>query len=213
MTRLNWDAVGERFYEAGIDRGVLYLNDIGYAWPGLISVAESSSGGEAKPYYMDGYKYVNVAAAEEFQATITAFSSPPEFAICDGMGLVHTGLIATQQRRRPFSFSYRTLIGNDIEGVDHGYKIHLVYNALAAPANRSNNTLGENSSPSTLSWALTTLAPKASGIRPTAHFVIDSRTTPSEVLESVEDILYGTDVLTPTIPTVPELIELFDVAA
>ena len=100
MTRLNWDVVGERFYETGIDRGVLYLNDIGYAWPGLVTVAEASSGGDAKPHYIDGYKYANVASSEEFQATITAFSSPPEFAACDGQGLIHTGLIATQQDRK-----------------------------------------------------------------------------------------------------------------
>ena len=209
MTRLNWDAVGERFYEAGVDRGVLYLNGIGYAWPGLISVAESSSGGEAKPHYVDGYKYANVAVAEEFQATISAFSSPPEFAVCDGLGLVHTGLIATQQRRRPFSFSYRTLIGNDLEGIDHGYKIHLVYNALAAPSSRTNSTIGESAAPGTLSWAITTLAPRVLGIRPTAHFIIDSRTTDPATLVAVEDILYGSDELTPSIPTVTELMTLF----
>lgn len=211
MARLNWDAVGERFYEAGVDRGVLYLNGIGYAWPGLVSVAESSSGGEARPKYIDGYKYANISSAEEFQATITAFSSPPEFGVCDGMGLVHTGLIATQQPRKPFSLSYRTLIGNDIEGTDHGYKIHLVYNALAAPASRSYNTIGESIAPGTLAWAITTLAPRVTSLRPTAHFVIDSRTTDPVTLAEVEDILYGSDILTASIPTVIELMALFGV--
>ena len=213
MTRLNWDAFGERFYETGVDRGVLYLNDIGYAWPGLISVSESSSGGEAKPHYLDGYKYANIASAEEFQATINAFSSPPEFSVCDGVGLVHTGLFATQQPRRPFSFSYRTLIGNDIDGSDHGYKIHLVYNALAAPSTRTNNTINDNVTPSNLSWAITTLAPMAANLRPTSHFVIDSRFTPEGTLSEIEDILYGSEVLAPTIPSVSDLIALFDVEA
>jgi hypothetical protein len=213
VAQLNWDLPGERFYEAGVDRGVLYLNDIGYAWPGLVSVAESSSGGTPKPYYIDGYKYANVASAEEFQATITAFSSPSEFSVCDGVGVVHTGLFATQQPRRSFNFSYRTRIGNDIEATEYGYKIHLVYNALAAPANQTHNTIGDNATPSTLSWAITTLAPKISNLRPTSHFVVDSRSTPEVVLNELEDILYGTDALTATIPTVSELIDLFDVAA
>ena len=211
MTRLNWDAIGERFYETGVDRGVLYLDGIGYAWPGLVSVSESTSGGEARPYYVDGYKYANVASSEEFEATIAAFSSPPEFAACDGIGLVHTGLMATQQRRRAFSFSYRTLVGNDLQATDFGYKIHLVYNALAAPSGRTHNTIGESSNPATLSWELTTLAPRVTGIRPTAHFIVDSSLTDPAVLAELEDILYGTDSLTATIPTVTELMALFGV--
>lgn len=210
MTRLDWNAVGERFYETGIDQGVLYRKDLaGVAWPGLISVSESPTGGGPKPYYVDGFKFANVAAAEEFEATISAFSSPPEFASCDGVSAVYNGLFATQQPRKPFSFSYRTKIGNDFEGIEFGYKIHLVYNALAAPSGRSNNTLGQSVQPNTLSWKITTLSPAATGLRPTAHFVIDSRSTSDELLASVEDILYGSDTETPNLPSVTELLALF----
>lgn len=211
MTRLNWGATGERFYETGVDHGVLYVDSVGYAWPGLISVSEAASGGTPRAYYIDAYKYANVASVEEFDATIQAFSSPSEFAVCDGAGLIHTGLVATQQPRRPFDFSYRTLVGNDIEGSDYGYKIHLVYNALAAPAARANSSLGQTTTPGTLSWSISTRPPMVAGIRPTSHFVIDSNQTPDAVLTELEDIIYGSDGSNSSIPTVAELIELFNV--
>lgn len=214
MARLNWNAVGERYFELGVDRGVLYIDSVGYAWSGLVSVAESISGGEAKPKYLDGFKYANVSAAEEFGATIQAFSSPAAFSACDGTGQIHNGLFATQQPRRPFDFSYRTLVGNDIQGSDHGYKIHLVYGALAAPSSRTSESLnGSVTTLQALSWSVTTQPPKMSGIRPTSHFLIDSRTAPADVLAELEDILYGTDTVSASIPTVAELIELFNVSA
>lgn len=209
MTRLNWDKAGERFYELGVDHGVLYINGAGYAWSGLVSVSESPNGGEARPYYIDGFKYANVASAEEFNATIQAFSAPREFGPCDGTSEIYGGLIATQQPRRPFDFSYRTRIGNDTEGSEHGYKIHLVYNALAAPSQRNNTSLGQENSPQTLSWAITTMPPRTTGLKPTAHFIVDSRTTDPAVLENVLDLLYGSDITEPTMPTVGELMGLF----
>lgn len=209
MTQLLWDQVGERFYETGVDRGVLYLDNAGFAWNGLISVQENSSGGDPQPYYVDGYKYANVAASEEFQATIEAFSAPKEFGVCDGVVEVYSGLFATQQRRRSFGLSYRTKIGNDVDGLDHGYKIHLVYNALAAPSERNNQTVKDTAEPTTLSWAITTRAPQVAALKPTAHFVIDSTKTDPSVLAELEDILYGTVSTDPVFPSPEELIELF----
>lgn len=211
MARLSWGDVGTRYFEAGADRGVLYVgNNPGVPWNGLKAVSESPTGGEPKPYYVDGYKYLNVAAAEEYAATIESFGAPYEFGVCDGtIGIGH-GLFATQQPRRPFHFSYRTRVGNDLDGTDHGYKIHLVYNALAKPATRNNQTHGSSVSPLELSWGITTTPPKATGIKPTAHFVVDSRYTPKSVLSLIETVLYGGSSSQARFPEVNELITLFD---
>ena len=210
MTRMTWSDPGTRFFETGVDRGVLYVNNVAVVWNGLVSISESPTGGEAKAYYQDGVKYLNVATSEEFAATLDAFSSPKEFAPCDGTGSIAKGLFATQQPRRAFSLSYRTLVGNDLEAQNHGYKIHLVYNALAAPASRTYSTTSDTTEPSTLSWSLTTLPPSLTGLKPTAHFVIDSRETPRMLLAAIEDMLYGTDGTDPRMPLVSELIELFE---
>lgn len=210
MAELTWDAVGERFYEGGVDRGVLFVDGLGVAWPGLVSVSESPTGGEPRPYYLDGYKYLNLAASEEFEATIEAFSSPREFDLCEGVNSAYGGLMITQQPRKPFGFSYRTKIGNDIDGIDHGHKIHLVYNALAAPSERTHTTLGSSAEAPTRSWSVTTLAPKIYGYRPTAHFIVDSRTTPMEVMQEVEELLYGTPFTDPVMPGVTQLLDLFN---
>ncbi len=209
MTRLSWDAPGERFYEGGVDRGVLFVNNVGVAWPGLVSVAESPNGGEPRPYYIDGYKYLNLASAEEFQGTIEAFSAPAEFARCEGIDASYGGLMITNQPRQPFAFSYRTRVGNDIEGLDHAYKIHLVYNALAAPSEQTHATINESFEAPVRSWSITTLAPKMYGHRPTAHFIIDSRTTPEATLLNIEDILYGNETTDPELPSVSRLMNLF----
>lgn len=210
MPRLSWSATGERFYETGVDRGVLYVGtNPGVAWTGLTSVSESPSGGEPKAYYIDGIKYLNLSSAEEFEATINAFNSPSEFGPCDGTVSIQNGLFVTQQPRKPFGLSYRTKVGNDIDGSDHAYKIHLVYNALAAPSERSNNTVGDSTEPNSLSWSITTLPPLVTGFKPTAHFLIDSRLTSQEVLIEVEDILYGSDANSPRLPSAQELIDLF----
>ena len=213
MTRLSWGAHGERYFETGTDRGVLYLPGAnGVPWNGLTAVSESPEGGEPRPYYADGYKYLNVAAAEEFKATLSAFTSPHEFGQCDGTIGIHNGLFATQQPRKPFNLSYRTMVGNDIQGADHGYKIHLVYNALAAPSTRENKSMGDSVSPTALSWDITTTPPRMDGLKPTAHMVIDSRLTPTDLLTEVEDILYGSETLSSSLLSVDALIALFQEA-
>src|SRR3982751_1716156 len=136
MTRLVWDRVGDRVFQTGVNRGVLYpRGQDGVAWNGLTALNESPTGGEAKPFYVDGYKYANKASREEFEGTIEAFTYPPEFDQCEGTAGLGRGLYVGSQRRRPFSLSYRTLIGNDTKGLNYGYKIHLVYNALVSPVN------------------------------------------------------------------------------
>lgn len=208
--RLTWGALDERFFETGVDRGVLYTGDgIGVAWNGLTAVNESSTGGDPKPAYIDGYKFRNVASTEEFAASIEAFSAPREFGPCDGSVSLQKGLMATQQPRRAFNFSYRTLIGNGEDGIDHGYKIHLVYNALAGPAQRTNNTIGDSAEATKISWDITTLPPSFVGLKPTSHYIIDSRDTPRQLLAAIENILYGTDANTARMPLVSELVTLF----
>ena len=209
MPRLNWFAFGERFYETGVDRGVLYVDGIGTAWHGLVSVTESPTGAEARPYYLDGIKFLNLSSAEEFEATLNALHSPPEFAPCDGMAAVSNGLFATQQPRKTFGLSYRTKIGNDTEGPEHAYKIHIVYNALSGPSERANNTQGDSAAPVIFSWHITTLPPAMTGYKPTAHFVIDSRTTSPALLSDVEDILYGDDAGAASLPSAQALIDMF----
>ena len=210
MSRLTWDATGERYFENGVDRGVLYVGATpGVAWTGLVSVAEAPSGGEPRAFHQDGLKYLQVSSKEEYVATISAFTAPKEFGVCDGMASIQNGLFATNQPRKAFGFSYRTRIGNDTEGQEHGYKIHLVYNALAAPTQRSNASLGGDVSPDALSWQITTLPPSLTGRKPTAHFVIDSRYTPAGLLSHIEDILYGTEAQSSRLPFVSELVTLF----
>lgn len=211
MTKLDWSAPGQRLYEMGVDQGVLYVGGIGYAWPGLVSVSESTSGGDPKPFYIDGYKYLNLASAEDYAATIEAFSCPAEFGPCDGAGIIQNGLIATQQPRKSFGFSYRSRIGNDTQGTDYGYKIHVIYNALAGPSNQKYSTLSDKDTPDTRSWDITTLAPSITSIRPTAHFVIDSTTTDPATLVTVENTLYGSDDSDATLPLVADLIAMFGV--
>ncbi len=208
MTRVDWGTPGTRYYETGVDRGVLYA-DSAVAWSGLISVAETPSGGAPKPFYIDGIKYLNLAMAEEFEATISAYSSPPEFGPCDGMKSIQNGLFVTQQRRLPFGLTYRTKVGNDTEGADHAYKIHLVYNALSGPSQRTSSTQSDSPNPTTFQWDITTLAPAISGYRPTAHLVVDTRYADPDVLLELEDLLYGNESFGPSLPTPDEMIALF----
>lgn len=209
MTRLVWNAPGERIYENGCYNGVLYVaSDAGVAWSGLISVNETPNGGEARPYYLDGQKYLNLSTAEEFEATITAYNSPKEFAPCDGTMQIQNGLFATQQPRKQFSLSYSNLVGND-QTEKLGRKIHLVYNALAGPTSRLVETQGADIDPFTFSWSITTLPPEMTGLKPTGHLVIDSRYTTEDILNEVQDILYGSDANAPRMPTPAELIDIF----
>lgn len=211
MARMEWNVAGSRFYEAGVDRGVLYIGeDPGVPWIGLISVEEEISGGEATPYYIDGAKYLNLSASEEFQATITAYTYPVEFSQCDGTERVRPGLLFSQQKRKSFGFSYRTRVGNDIGGTDHAYKIHLIYEALATPSTRSTSSFADSIEASDFSWGLTTKPPSVSGYAPTSHVVVDSRYTHPDTLADIEDILYGTESTVPRLLSAEELIEIFD---
>lgn len=209
MTRLTWNDAGERFFEAGLHRGVLYPKlGPGVAWNGLIGVDETPSGGEVESYYFDGVKYLDFVASEDYSATIDAFSAPAEFAACDGTKQLSPGLYVTQQPRQSFGLSYRTLIGNDLEGTDHAYKIHLVYNATAAPAGRSHKTLTNAVDPATRQWTIHTVPPKATTYKPTAHLIVDSRDLTSGKLEALENLLYGTSSTNPRLPTQAEVITL-----
>lgn len=209
MPRLDWTKVGERFYEAGIDRGVLYIGDEpGVAWAGLTAVNESHAGGTTKARYIDGVKYANRVSGEEFEATIEAYTYPEEFDACNGVRSFGNGLLATQQRRRSFGFSYRTRVGNDLEGIEHAYKIHIVYNALAEPTDQAHATLSDSIEPFNFSWKITTKAPVLD-FRPTAHFVIDSRKISDALLSYIEDILYGSDQTISRLPDAGELVYLF----
>lgn len=210
MARITWHDAGSRTFETGIDRGVLYVGAAdGVPWNGLAGVSETPSGGGPRPYYIDGFKYANLSAAEEFEATLKAYGFPEQFAVCDGSAQPYSGLFLTQQPRKSFGLSYRTLLGNDLDGLLHGYKIHLVYNALASPSTRENTTLGSEVSPTTNSWKITTRPPVITGYRPTAHFVIDSRTSDPLVLSQVEDILYGSEAEAPRLPDPDELMTIF----
>lgn len=210
MARISWGSQDERRFETGVDRGVLYAPGwSGVPWNGLKSVNEEPSGGEPRPFYVDGYKYLNVATAEEYSATLEAFSSPLQFGPCDGTVGIANGLFATQQPRLPFNLAYRTLVGNAVEGTDYGYKIHLVYNALASPSQKSNTSLSGSASPLSLSWKITTTPPKMTGRKPTAHLVVDSTRTHEELVQVIEDILYGTDSAEARMPDVDELITIF----
>lgn len=214
MTKLIWGTVGERFYETGVDRGVLYLDGLsGVPWNGLISVSESPSGGEAQPRYLDGIKYANSSAIEEFNATIEAYTYPEEFAVCDGTTYMAQGLFITQQQRQSFGLSYRTKIGNDIDAADHAYKLHIVYNAQANPAERAYSTTSDDPEASTFSWDITTRPVKFSdpafGVKYGAHLVLDSRVVYPWAMEAVEKVLYGDENNNARLPSPQELLTLF----
>lgn len=210
MPKLEWNTAGSRLYEAGVDRGVLYIDgQPGVPWNGLKSVNESPTGGDATAYYIDGVKYLNTPASEEFEGTISAFTYPDLFSECDGTYQPRSGLFINQQRRKSFGFSYRTKIGNELNDT-LGYKIHLIYNALAEPAERNNESLADDNDPNDFSWKITTKPPAMDGYRPTSHIVIDSRSTDPSILSLVEDILYGTEEDTARLPSWAELLGVYD---
>lgn len=198
MAALTWDAVGERLYETGVDRGVLYPYDstqkkygTGVAWNGMTGVTESPSGAEATALYANNNKYLSLYSAEEFGCTIEAYTYPDEFAACDGSATLVSGVTIAQQPRKMFGFSYRTLIGNDTDGNEFGYKIHLVYGCMASPSEQSNATVNDSPEAKTMSWEVTTTPVSVNGFKPTAHLVIDSTTADAEKLTALEKILYG----------------------
>lgn len=202
--KLVWDATGERFYETGVDHGVLYPMGVGgayadgVAWNGLTAVTESPSGAEASPLYADNIKYLNLMSAEEFGATIEAYTYPDEFGQCDGSANIATGVSIGQQARKTFGLCYRTKVGNDVDGEDHGYKLHIIYGALASPSEKGYQTINDSPEAITFSWEITTTPVNVTGFKPTASLTIDSRTANPTDLASLETILYGKD------PTGPE---------
>jgi hypothetical protein len=208
MSKLVWDKVGERTYETGVDRGVVYPQDAngaypkGVAWNGLTGVTESPSGAEASPQYADNGKYLNLMSAEEFGATIEAFTYPDEFAPCDGSVEIATGVSIGQQDRKPFGLCYRTILGNDTEGAEHGYKLHLVYGAMAAPSEKGYATVNDSPEAINFSWDVTTTPVAISGHKPTATVTVDSTKTDATKLAALEKILYGVDADTTAVPPV-----------
>jgi hypothetical protein len=211
VSRITWGDVGSRYYENGVDRGVLYVGEgDGVPWNGLTSVTENVTGGAAKAYYVDGEKYLNVASREEYSATLTAYTYPDEFEVCDGTVAVRPGFFATNQRRQSFGLTYRSMVGNDITPIA-GYKIHIVYGALASPSTKAWKAIAASQNPDDFSWTLTSLPPDISGFKRTSHFIVDSRDIDPTTLSGIEDILYGTDTTAPRLPTIVEITDLIDV--
>ena len=201
MSKLVWDQTGERFYETGVKQGVLYPQGeggtypTGVAWNGLTAVTESPSGAEPTPIYADDIKYLNLLSAEEFGATIEAYTYPDEFAQCDGSAEIATGVMIGQQSREVFGLSYKTILGNDIDSNDYGYKLHIIYGALAAPSEKGYATINESPEAITLSWEVTTTPVSVTGFKPTASITIDSTKVDADKLAALEVILYGKDAV------------------
>ena len=198
MAKIAWDKTGERFYETGVKNGVLYIQEggaypKGVAWNGLTAVTESPSGAEATPLYADDIKYLNLLSAEEFGATIEAYTYPDEFAACDGSAALVDGVMIGQQARKTFGLCYRTTIGNDTNGNDYGYKLHIIYGALAAPSEKAYATINDSPEAITFSWEVTTTPVNVTGAKPTASITIDSTKADPTKLAALEDILYGKD--------------------
>ena len=213
MTKLNWDVQGERYYETGVSKGVLYpfkegKYSNGVAWNGLTAVTESPSGAEPTPLYADNIKYLNLLSNEEFAATVEAYTYPDEFAECDGSAELATGVSVGQQKRIPFGMSYVTKLGNDTDGQDYGYKIHLIYGALAKPSQKNYATINDNPEAITFSWELSTTPVAVPNLKPTACITIDSTKVGSDKLKKIEDKLYGTESEEATLPTPTELAAL-----
>lgn len=222
MPRITWDKVGERFYETGVDRGVLFLQDEtgaynrGFAWNGLVSVTESPSGAESNKQYADNIAYLNLISAEEFSATIEAFTYPDEFGEADGTASPAVGVSLGQQRRKPFGLAYRTKVGNDLNP-DLGYKLHLVYGAQAAPSEKAYTTVNDSPEAMTLSWEVTTTPVEVGTIdgkdyKPTAILTIDSRKVDAADLAALEDLLYGGATAEPELPLPADVVALFATA-
>lgn len=216
MAVLEWDRVGERLFETGVDHGVLYIPNAqgsyanGVAWNGLVSVSESPSGAEASPQYADNGKYLNLYSAEDFGATIEAFTYPKEFLQFDGMATLSPGINVGQQTRKPFGLGYRSRIGNDLLGADYGYKLHLVYGCMASPSERAYSTINDSPEAITLSWELSTTPVAVPGHKASAILTIDSTEVPAAQLAELEAILYGTAGSAPRLPLPAEIMAIFE---
>ena len=199
MSKIVWDKTGERYYETGVKQGVLYPQStggtypLGVAWNGLTAVTESPSGAEATPLYADDIKYLNLLSTEEFGATIEAYTYPDEFAECDGSAELAKGVTIGQQKRKAFGLCYRTILGNDVDNDEYGYKLHIIYGALAAPSEKAYATVNDSPEAVTFSWEVTTTPVSVTGAKPTASITIDSTKANPEKLKALEEILYGKD--------------------
>jgi hypothetical protein len=214
MAALVWDLVGDRYYETGVDHGVLYIPDesgvyaTGVSWNGLTSVSETPTGAEANAQYADNIKYLNLISVEEFGATLEAFTYPEEFAQFDGLGVPGPGIFVGQQPRKTFGLSYRTRVGNDLEGDAYGYKLHLVYGCIASPSEKAYNTINDSPEAITFSWELSTTPVPVSGYQPTSLMVIDSGLVDPTKLEALEAELYGESSGTAHLPLPDEVITI-----
>jgi hypothetical protein len=219
MSKIVWDLTGQRFYETGVNNGVLYpmISDgtypLGVAWNGLVGVTESPSGAEATALYADDIKYLNLVSAEEFGATIEAYTYPDEFALCDGSKALSTGVMIGQQSRSQFGLCYKTTLGNDVDGNSHGYKLHLIYGALAAPSEKGYQTINDSPEAITFSWEVKTTPVVSTGNKPTATVIIDSTKADATILTALELILFGAPGVDPRLPSPDEIKALFDAAA
>lgn len=215
MAVLEWDKTGERYFETGVDHGVLYIPDNfgayvdGVAWNGLTSVSETPSGAEANAQYADNIKYLNLFSAEEFGATLEAFTYPDEWAQFDGLAVPTPGVVIGQQSRKTFGLSYRSRIGNDLEGDDFGYKLHLIYGAQASPSEKAYNTVNDSPEAITFSWEITTTPVAVTGYRPTSILTIDSTKVNPADLADLEQILYGDVAVDPALPLPLTVITMF----
>lgn len=214
MDKITWDDTGERLFETGVDRGVLYVRGEGgtypngVAWNGLTAVSENPEGAEPTPFYADNIKYLNLMSVEEFGANIEAFTYPDEFGACDGSVDAVPGVSIGQQPRKSFGFAYRTRIGNDVDGDSHGYKLHLVYGAMAAPSEKSYQTINDTPEAITFSWDITTTPVTVTDHNPTASLVLNSTVVPEDKMKALEDVLYGDGVDGPRLPLPNEVITL-----
>ena len=218
MSKLVWDVVGERNYETGVSKGVLYpmvsgAYPKGVAWSGLTTVTETASGAEATPLYADNIKYLNLMSVEELGGTIEAYTAPDEFGACDGTAELTTGVSIGQQPRQTFGLAYQTILGNDTENNKHGYKIHLVYGALASPSERSYATVNDSPEAMTMSWEFSTTPVSVTGFEPTSLVVIDSTKVDAEKLAAFEAIIYGSDDVEARLPLPNEVATLLGAQA
>lgn len=212
MAKLTWDDTGKRFYETGVKQGVLYPIQAGgkyskgVAWNGLTGVTESPSGAEATALYADDIKYLNLFSTEEFGATVEAYTYPDEFAECDGSSTIAEGVTIGQQDRKTFGMSYKTTLGNDVDGNDHGYKLHLIYGAKASPSEKAYATINDSPEAITFSWELTTTPVNVTNHKPTASLTIDSTKADPTCLAELEKILYGSEEEEARLPLPDEVI-------
>lgn len=217
MSKLVWDQVGVRTYETGVDHGVLYLQnngkyDKGVAWNGLIGVTETPSGAEATSLYADNMKYLTMTSAEDLGLSLSCYTSPDEWDSCNGEAQVADGVTLAQQARSKFGLSYRTKLGNDTEGEDHGYKLHLVYGCSATPSERAYESVNDSPAAITFSYTISTIAVPVDGFKPTALITIDSTKVDKNKLKALEEILYGTDEKDPSLPLPNDIVKLFAAA-